>query len=61
MGNKDIFDEWSALDPHVLETSSVVDKKCHSLQLYYRRAPLYVGPLLASIVPYTRIPFIKNV
>ena len=25
----------------LLETSSVVDKKCHSLQLYYRRAPLY--------------------
>ena len=26
----------------LLETSSVVDKKCHSLQLYYRRAPLYI-------------------
>ena len=25
----------------LLETSSVVDKKCHSLQLYYKRAPLY--------------------
>ena len=26
----------------LLETSSVVDKKCHSLQLYYKRAPLYL-------------------
>ena len=26
----------------LLETSSVVDKKSHSLQLYYRRAPLYL-------------------
>ena len=25
----------------LLETSSVVDKKCQSLQLYYKRAPLY--------------------
>ena len=38
----------------LLETSSVVDKKWHSLQLYYRRAPLYsVSHLKSRLKSYT--------